>query len=514
MKSTRSEQTRTAAAQVEREAKFSAWPGFEIPDLTGVAEGLACRASGETELDAVYYDTEDLRLIRRGVTLRRRVGPAGSVWTVKFPEPSDSPGTLRRREVDLTTDATEVPAVHASLVRAYVRHDPLVEVARLRTRRCSSDLVVGGRVVGSVDDDEVTVIEDDFVSARFREVEVELAVGEAEDLLRAIGGALVEAGAGAADPTPKLTRALGPRAMAPVELAPVTLAADPTIGMVVQAAMRTSVGSLLDADHVIGMDLAPEGVHEARVAARRIRSHLRVFGVLYDDDEREGLRAELAWLTDVLGPLRDADVLLATLGELVGGLTHDADVASGARLLHRAQAERDEAFATMSAALDSSRYVDLLERVVALADAPPAVQAADEPALAALPGLVALPWRSLGRAVADLDRDVPDDSYHRVRILVRRARYAAEVAVPLFDDPASNLVRDLGATQDILGAMHDATEAERWLRGAAAGAPGDEALVAGQLVTLLRSRWVAARDAWPAAWSTAAKRSRTGWLGA
>ena len=51
---------------------------------TGTAGVAACSRPGEQLLDAVYYDTADLRLIRAGVTLRR-TGGQDAGWHLRLP---------------------------------------------------------------------------------------------------------------------------------------------------------------------------------------------------------------------------------------------------------------------------------------------------------------------------------------------------------------------------------------------------------------------------------------------
>jgi len=60
--------------RIERELKLGVWPGFVLPDLGEVVEGAAMGTSEEHRLEAVYFDTPDLRLLRRGVTVRFRRG--------------------------------------------------------------------------------------------------------------------------------------------------------------------------------------------------------------------------------------------------------------------------------------------------------------------------------------------------------------------------------------------------------------------------------------------------------
>ena len=57
----------------------------------------------------------------------------------------------------------------------------------------------------------------------------------------------------------------------------------------------------------------PEDIHQFRVATRRLRSDLRTFAELFPTEWVAGLRAELAWIGDRIGPVRDTDVLAGRL---------------------------------------------------------------------------------------------------------------------------------------------------------------------------------------------------------
>ena len=105
------------------------------------------------------------------------------------------------------------------LVRAYARTTPLEPVARLQTLRRSLPLFdPRGHRIAEVADDEVSVLDGDRVAARFREVELEVVETAPPTLLPALIERVRAAGAGQPDPTPKLVRALGPRALAAPEL--------------------------------------------------------------------------------------------------------------------------------------------------------------------------------------------------------------------------------------------------------------------------------------------------------
>ncbi|MEF2162582.1 CHAD domain-containing protein, partial [Pseudomonas aeruginosa] len=56
-------------------------------------------------------------------------------------------------------------------------------------------------------------------------------------------------------------------------------------------------------------------VHTTRVAIRRIRSTLRIFAALFDDEETQRLETELVWIAALLGAVRDLDVQRERLTE-------------------------------------------------------------------------------------------------------------------------------------------------------------------------------------------------------
>ncbi|MDQ4091676.1 MAG: CYTH domain-containing protein, partial [Actinomycetota bacterium] len=200
-----------------------------------MAEDVTAVARAPRTLMAVYYDTADLRLARWGVTVRHRTGD-GTGWTVKLPEGEDGPA-LVRRELTFDGPPDAMPDDASALILAYARNTPLVPVARIRTVRTGVDLLDReGAVVAEVVDDDVSVLDGDQVSTRFREVEVELGARPPAGLLDTIVTRLREAGAGPPDATPKVVRALGARAQEPPEVAPVILGKKPTAAALVRQA--------------------------------------------------------------------------------------------------------------------------------------------------------------------------------------------------------------------------------------------------------------------------------------
>src|ERR1700674_3843289 len=302
---------------LEREVKLGAGPAFHLPDLSGVVDGVAVAAPEAVRLETVYYDTADLRLARWGISLRHR---AGEGWTLKLPPThasADSQALLERDELTFQGGAKKPPPGAVAIVRAYVRNAELLPVARLSTvrRRVRVLDAAGGRLAEGVDD-EVSVRDGRRVAARFREIEVEVAGEDGGDsIVTSLVARLRGAGAGAPDPTPKHIRALGPRAMEPPEVAPMVVEPDSPARDVIRSVVAQSVAALLYHDPLVRTSRDPEAVHQARVATRRLRSHLRTFGPLLDQEWTDPLRSELGWLALSLGAVRDQEVLLERLRE-------------------------------------------------------------------------------------------------------------------------------------------------------------------------------------------------------
>jgi CHAD domain-containing protein len=368
-----------------------------------------------------------------------------------------------------------------------------------------------GSRVAEIVDDEVSVMDGRRLAARFRELEVEAAEETPKDLLGRIVSILRDAGAGEPDPTTKYVRAVGPRATGPAELVVDDLHAGASAGAVVRNAIAASVIRLLTHDAVVRLDAHPEGVHQARVATRRLRSDLRTFAPLLDPTWSARLVDDLHWLADRLGAARDADVLLERLTERVSAL-EGPDKEAGARLLDRMAEERRHARAELIAAMRETRYAEILDRLVAAGNDPALLLEADLPATATLPDLLRAPWRKLRRAVKQLDDPPPDEELHAIRIRAKRLRYAAEAVSPLLGKPARDLGEAAAGLQDVLGRHNDAVVAGRWLREAAARARSARtAFVAGELAGL--ERWSAAetRDTWRDAWKRVKAKRPKAW---
>jgi CHAD domain-containing protein len=165
----------------------------------------------------------------------------------------------------------------------------------------------------------------------------------------------------------------------------------------------------------------------------------------------------LKWLAGVLAPVRDLDVLLASLRDEVPTLGPDAGGCES--IIAALEAKRERVHDAMLAALADERYFALLDSFAAAVASLPDL---DAPGLRPL---AAAELRTLDRATRRLPDDPPDDELHALRIRAKRARYAAELAA--VSGGSKKLARYLDALkslQDVIGEHQDAVVAEEEVR--------------------------------------------------
>ncbi|HEY2576345.1 MAG TPA: CYTH and CHAD domain-containing protein, partial [Streptosporangiaceae bacterium] len=467
----------------------------------------------EQRLEAEYYDTGDLRLIRAGATLRRRVGGEDAGWHMKLPA---GPGT--RREIRLPLgDGDTVPAELAGLVLGYTRGEPLRPVARIATRR--QRLILLGRAGESLaevaaDDVSAQTMGESTTVSQWHEVEVELTGGD-HRLLEAAGEMLRRDGLRPSEWAAKLEHALGRRlATQPAR----SLSRSATAGQVILACLRDQTGRLTSLDPMVRMH-EPDSVHKMRVTTRRLRSTLRSFRRVIGNEQTERLAAELRWLGRVLGAARDSEVLPEQLLTELGKLPADQVVGPvQARIRGHFAPVHAAAEAEVLTVLGSQRYFALLDALDRLIGQPPSGREADRPARDVLPAQVRRVHkraaRRMRRAWHAPQGPARDVALHRARKAVKRARYASEAVRPAAGKPARRFAKRMKRVQSVLGEHQDAVIAVQAVRqlGMSAHLAGENAFSYG----LLYERESHGREHLQAqarqAWKKASRRRHRRWM--
>jgi len=269
-------------------------------------------------------------------------------------------------------------------------------------------------------------------------------------------------------------------------------------------ALQSQVEALHAREPGIRAGRDPEDLRRMRVAVRRLRATLRASRPRFGRRMVDGLRDELDWLGAALGRVRDIDMIQAAVAFELGSLAGSA-LSGRPALLRRLDADRARAWGRLHVTLDGARYARLLRRLKTLLgavprradDVSPVEAAADE-------------WKKLRRAVKHLPGHPGAGELHEIRIRVKRARYAAELARAGGGRRAEKFIDQAKAIQDILGEHQDAVVIEEYLHDVIDRREAAHALEE-QLVRRLRKRRKKTRAAFFHEWPRLERRGRKAW---
>jgi CHAD domain-containing protein len=279
----------------------------------------------------------------------------------------------------------------------------------------------------------------------------------------------------------------------------------------VRAQLDAQVRELLEREPGTRSGIDPEDLHQMRVALRRMRSVLKMSGALLGPTA-EPARAELGWLGQSLGEVRDYDVLIGHLREVIADF-ESRDQLAARELVAKFVADRAVAKRRLTRALSSARYATMLQSIGQLARQPeqePELPPTTEPALDSAGGhdLVAglhKPYRKLAKAVAALPDDPPDDQLHELRIHGKRLRYAAELAQTSVKKKQAGQIKKLvKATKDlqtVLGDHQDAVIAADRMRAILDAVDPQVGFIAGRIAERELAKRNQAREDWPGIWA-------------
>jgi len=460
-------------SHIEREDKFDVEADFIVPDVTALlAPGAQVTARSE-KLRSHYFDTAALDLLRADITLRRRTGTTDVGWQLKVPHKP------AREEIRLSDEDNSELAAQASrgspvpdelerLLFGVTRGQPLAQVAVVTTERSVHRLLdVDRTLLAEIDDDNVhaSVGGEVATAISWREVEIELGHGD-EQLLAALGTLLCEAGARPATSGSKLARVLGAAAGDQPTDGAVRGAAGPVMDY-----LKEQQRVLVAGDLALRRDQA-EVIHTTRVAARRLRSTLRTFDRLFEEDRATALEGELRWYAGLLGQIRDRQVLRARLERLIDELPEEMVLGPvRARIDTELGKEQTEHWKRLQSALLGQRYIDLLDTLACWVADPPLTDEADKP-VSLLPKLAGRADRKVSRRLQRATASGNVELLHSARKAAKRARYAAELIEPVAGKKkAQKLAERYERLQDLLGEHQDSLGSADVLRrlGAKAG---------------------------------------------
>ena len=361
---------------LEVEVKLAVDEGTGMPDLTQLPGVEEIEGMREHNLSAVYYDTEDLRLTRSKITLRRRTGGADDGWHMKLPK-----GEGRNEMRMPLDDPTAVPEALRAQVRAIVRNEPLQPIAQVDNRRVEITLAGAEGTVAEFCDDHVTAwsLLPGGERTSWREWELELSealagTDEGNALINQATSFLISAGARKSSSPSKLATALGDSlktAPLPPHLQSEQSLDDDSAAATVVASLRNQRDAIVGWDPRVRADEA-DSVHQMRVSTREMRSLLETFEGILEGEQLASLEDELKYAAGVLGEARDAEVVEERFTELLdsdeSGLVDDA---ARTHIAGDMRADYNAAHEKIVAMLDSERFMSLLDAIDALLAEPP-----------------------------------------------------------------------------------------------------------------------------------------------
>ena len=411
-----------------------------------------------------YYDTPALDLKRRRIALRHRQTAWGQLLTVKSAEPAAG-GLAQRSEWEAPSlpGAFDFSHVDDRRLRAQLEEltpslQPVFATDFLRTTWLLEP-APGVRIEMALDRGAVRCERDGGVHEDpICEIELELLEGAPSSLFDV---ALALQADLPLRPEIASKAERGFRLFQQMPQQPVRAGRSPVVpGMRPQAAFVAvaldCIGQLQrnEAGARVGDD--PEFVHQARVAIRRLRSALRLWGALLPPGFREAFSPRWRDLAQLLGQARNLDVFVTeTLPPMQAVF---AETPALGRLAHLAERRRQHWHRAIRAAFEAPEFAALVLSFTAALYALPS-----DVSLVSLDEFLRRRLRRFARevkAMADACTGHPE-AHHRLRIAFKRLRYALEFAAPLL--PAGKVRRYGVATaemQALLGAMNDLAVAE------------------------------------------------------
>lgn len=413
------------------------------------------------DLTSVYFDTDELKLRKHGVTLRvRRIGDR-YVQTIKA-----SNGGLFERgewEIEVPGDRPDLEAARETALQPFIDENiqnELRPVFETRVRRSTYPLKTKDYEItlsvdhGSIDTGKNTIA--------FDEAELELKRGSKAHLFR-IARSLSRSSH--ADLAVKSKSQRGYELLDGYKDA-----AEKTGSVAIEAGMTTAeafrlVGSaclkqiVANRSSVLASDA--EGIHQMRIGLRRLRTAMSLFAGIIPGTKTDDIKVELKWLTAELSPSRELGVFLAEVVHPLEGSAHSVELQP---LTGELAKRRDAALERAKAAVRSQRFRNLTLDVAEWLEIGRWRRPQDmllrvrceEPVETTVIAQLNRRWRKIrkrGRRLLELDAR----QRHKLRIQAKKIRYASEFFEGLFPEKKMRKRRQkfLAAVKDIQDCLGD-----------------------------------------------------------
>ena len=194
-----------------------------------------------------------------------------------------------------------------------------------------------------------------------------------------------------------------------------------------------------------------EGIHDMRVASRRLRSVLSAHKCLFKQKPLEELRNRIKAITGGLGVARELDVCCAMLekrrARLKGAPRSAATQVLGALRVMRAGENQS---------VDAGVHLAAKERMdAAMHELASGAKNTKRCYLSIAEEALMKRLEMLGKRHTLWQKTHSEEDLHQVRVAFKRLRYHAEAFLPLYGGPMEAFIKELKATQEHLGDWND-----------------------------------------------------------
>ncbi|HYL33657.1 MAG TPA: CHAD domain-containing protein [Stellaceae bacterium] len=442
----------------------------------------------QRRITSIYYDTREKELQRRTLALSVRREGGRVLETLEAMPESGAAGNERPTwQTHLARPVPDLKPMAKVDGIGILQNEPLKPVFTCRLRRSRAVLEPDGAAV-ALSFDEGEICTRGGRKLPVSEIELELQQGTPQAVFK-LANALaneaplrVELRSKAARGYALAERAEPREASATSKFGAVELhrsmAAEDAFAIII----RRCLAHLL-ANEPAALAGKEEGVHQMRVALRRLRVALALFRPMLPEAERNWVGGEIKWLASALGRARNWDIVGGLIRGVRSGMTDDRDLAA---LAGAAERERRRSYDALRAVLATRRctqfVLGLMEWIEIRAWRRPGALETSILQVSVVGRLadqvLEQRYRKARNRARNFDR-LGTVGRHRLRIALKKIRYAADSFASIYASKSvRRYIKHLATLQDGLGLLNDIASSEKLLRSLVQRRPS-QALVRG-----------------------------------
>jgi CHAD domain-containing protein len=204
-----------------------------------------------------------------------------------------------------------------------------------------------------------------------------------------------------------------------------------------------------------------EFVHRARVASRRLRAAMRIFGKCFNRKQAKRWKKSIRRIRSELGEARDKDVQIELLRGILDSLDDKTCFAGISRLLVQWEYMRERLQRNVIRAVkrlkrnDSLLEMEYAAKRMLLKAEEREIQAQSLESLAQAQQEILRRLNQLLELQDCLDRMDDQQSHHAMRIAAKRLRYTLEIVRPIYSGALDATLEAIKQVQTLLGEVHD-----------------------------------------------------------